>query len=67
MFITAFYAPVIPIAILLSLVGLIFSYWAAKYNIFNKRTVKTPSVRKSRSRNRDAWIHFAYLLCKQNL
>ena len=40
MYLTAFYASIIPIGIFLSCFGLIISYYVSKYNIINRRTIK---------------------------
>ena len=39
-FLTAFYASIIPIGIIFSCIGLIFNYWVSKYNVVNKRIFK---------------------------
>lgn len=40
MFFTAMYAPVIPLGVLISLVGLFVVYWGYKYNLLNRNMVK---------------------------
>lgn len=39
-FLTSFYASIIPVGIILSCMALIISYWASKFNIVKKRTFK---------------------------
>ena len=40
MFTIAFYAPILPQALVYSLIGLICNYWVDKYKILHRRTIK---------------------------
>ncbi|CAD8059583.1 unnamed protein product [Paramecium sonneborni] len=40
MYVVAFYASVIPLALIITCVALVFHYWVEKYNIARRRTIK---------------------------
>lgn len=40
MFLTSFYASIIPVGILLSCISLITIYWTSKHNIISRRVIK---------------------------
>ena len=40
MYVVAFYASVIPLALVITCIALVFHYWVEKYNIAKRRTIK---------------------------
>jgi hypothetical protein len=41
MFITAMYAPVIPIVTVFAIIGLILKYWINKYNLLRRSSIES--------------------------
>lgn len=40
MYVTAFYASIIPLVLIISCIGLALHYWVQKYNVLRRRTIK---------------------------
>lgn len=67
MFLTAFYTPLIPLALIYALIGIFLIYWVDKYTLLRRRTVKSALGVKLSLEMTDLLEWFLPIFCFSNI